>query len=80
MFVGFGLVAVTFGTLNMGIGTDKAFAMIVTELRHLSKSIIDSAKGVAKLADGAVTGIQGFAMSIVLACTGYLFNLFGKKK
>jgi hypothetical protein len=80
MFVGFGLIAVTFGTLNMGVGTDKAFAMISTEIRQLSKSIVDSAEGLAKSADGAATGIQGFAMSAIYSCGGYLYSVFGKKK
>ena len=64
----------------MGIGTDKAYAMITNELQNLSKSIVESAQGIVKSADGAATGIQGFAASAVFACAGYIFNIFKKNK
>ena len=80
LFIGFGLATVTFGTLNMGIGTDKVYAMVTNELQNLSKSIVESAQGIVKSADGAATGIQGFAASAVLGCAGYIFNIFKKNK
>jgi len=77
IFIGSGLLAVTFGALNMGMGTNKAFELISTEIQGLTGFI---SQATSEITNAIITGTKVIGASAATSTLAYLSSFLSKRK